>query len=327
MTGLLTAPPLGLDVFSLRSQSLSAIEQLDFCGAHGIEVVHFSEPRLLGTLEPQALQAVRTHADALGIRLEVGMLSICPGATIFNAAAGTAEKQLAEMIDVAVMLGSPIVRCVVGSFRDRVLPGGIEQRIGEAVEVLARVRSRAEDAGVRIAVENHAGDMQARELKALVEGAGPSFVGVCLDAGNAMWAMEDPRLALEVLAPHVLTSHTRDSIVRRTELGAEVAWTRMGEGNIGMPRYLDDFRRLCPGLPITLEVIVMPAPRLLPFQDPGFWDGYRTMPAWEFLRFLKLVDAAVPALAPHGVVTPAAERVNVEASIRWTREYLTTGAG
>ena len=324
MTAPAAAPLLGLDVFSLRSQALSARQQLDFCAAHGVAVVHFSEPRLLGSLEPRHLQAVRAHADALGIRLEVGMLSICPGATIFNPAGGTPEQQLAQMIDAAVVLGSPIVRCVVGSFRDRVLPGGIEQRIGEAVQVLARVRGRAEDAGVRIAVENHAGDMQARELKALVEAAGPSFVGVCLDAGNALWAMEDPRLALEVLAPYVLTSHTRDTIVRRTELGAEVAWTRMGEGNIGISRYLDDFRRLCPGLPITLEVIVMPAPRPLPFEQAEFWAGYRGMPAWEFLRFLKLVGAATPALAPHGIVTPAEERANVEASIRWTREYLTT---
>jgi 3-oxoisoapionate decarboxylase len=325
VTAPAAATRLGLDVFSLRSQTLSAIEQLDFCAAHGIDVVHFSEPRLLGSLETRHLQAVRAHADALGLGLEVGMLSISPGATIFNPAAGRPEQQLAQMIDAALVLGSPIVRCVVGSFRDRVLPGGIEQRIEEAAQVLARVRGRAEDAGVRIAIENHAGDMQARELKALVEEAGPSFAGVCLDAGNALWAMEDPRLALQMLAPYVLTSHTRDTIVRRTEQGAEVAWTRMGEGNIGISRYLDDFRRLCPGLPIMLEVIVMAAPRPLPFEDAEFWDGYRGMPAWEFLRFLKLVQAATPAVAPQGIVTPAEERANVEASIRWTRGYLTAG--
>jgi 3-oxoisoapionate decarboxylase len=44
--------------------------------------------------------------------------------------------------------------------------------IDDTVAVLKGVRSRAVDAGVKIAVENHAGDMQSRELKRLVEAAG-----------------------------------------------------------------------------------------------------------------------------------------------------------
>ena len=317
-----TATRLGLDVFSLRSQGLSAIEQLDFCAAHGVEVVHFSEPRLLGSLDADALRGVKAHAGALGISLEVGMLSICPSATIFNAAAGPAEAQLSNAIDLASTVGSPLVRCVVGSFRDRVLPGGIERRIADALEVIASVRSRALDAGVRLAIENHAGDMQARELKALVEAAGPDVAGVCLDAGNACWAIEDPRLALETLAPYVLTSHCRDTAIRASASGAEVAWTRMGEGNIDIEGYLDDFRRLCPGLPVTLEIIVMPAPRAVPYRDREFWAGYSQTRAWEFQRFVELVERARPVPLPEGVVDAAAERAHVEASLEWTRQYL-----
>jgi 3-oxoisoapionate decarboxylase len=314
---------LGLDLFSLRSQAWTALQQLDFCAAHGVEVAHFSEPRLLGSVDGEALRAVRSHADRLGISLEAGMLSICHSATIFNDAAGSAEAQLTAAIDVAVALGSPVVRCVVGSFRDRVLPGGIEQRIADAVEVIGRVRSRALDAGVRIAVENHAGDMQARELKGLIEAAGPDLAGACLDAGNALWAIEDPLHTLETLAPYVLTSHTRDSALRATAAGADVAWTRMGDGNVGIEAYLDEFRRRCPGLPVMLEIIVMPGPRALPYRDRTFWDAYRQMPAWEFQRFVDLVERGPAVPLPEGPVDPAAELAHVEASIRWTREYLT----
>ena len=267
-------PRLGLDVFSLRSQGWPAARLLEFCAARGVEVVHFSEPRLLGTTDPAALGELRARAGALGISLEAGMLSIAPGSTIFNAAAGSAESQLAQAIDVAVALGSPIVRCVVGTFRDR--PGGIDQRIAEALEVIASVRRRALAAGVKIAVENHAGDMQARELRTLVEEAGTDVAGVCLDAGNAFWAMDDPLTALETLAPYVLTSHTRDTAVRATDDGAEVAWTRMGEGNVGIEAYLDRFRALCPGKPVMLEIIVMPAPRPVPYRDAQVRAGYRT---------------------------------------------------
>ena len=119
---MLRPPLLGLDVFSLRSQDLSAIELLEFCAARGVGVVHFSEPRLLGAAGAAALRDVRVCAQELGIALEAGMLSIARGATIFNTAAGPAEAQLAQAIDLAAALGSPIVRCVVGTFRDRAQP-------------------------------------------------------------------------------------------------------------------------------------------------------------------------------------------------------------
>ena len=134
--------------------------------------------------------------------------------------------------------------------------------------------------------------------------------------------MEDPLHALETLAPYVLTSHTRDGAVRGCPEGAEVAWTRMGNGNVGIDRYLDAFRRRCPALPVMLEIIVMPGPRPLPFRDPAFWDGYRDMRASEFQQFVDLVHRAGEVPLPGGPVDAAAELANVEASIQWTREYL-----
>ena len=313
---------LGLDVFSLRSQGLSARQLLEFCAARGVQVVHFSEPRLLGSTEPSALRDIRACAEGLGIALEVGMLSICPGATIFNAAAGPAEAQIAQAIDLAVALGSPLLRSVVGSFRDRAEPGGIERRIEETLGVIRAVRSRLSDAGVKLAVENHAGDMQASELKTLIEQAGSDLVGACLDAGNAFWAMEDPRVALETLAPYVLTSHTRDTAVRPTADGAEVAWTRMGDGNIGIDNYLDRLRVLRPGLPLMLEIIVMPAPRPLPYHDEQFRAAYPRMTEGELRQLVTLVEHAPRVPLPSGPVDAAAELANVEASIRWAAAYL-----
>jgi sugar phosphate isomerase/epimerase len=188
------------------------------------------------------------------------------------------------------------------------------------------VRERALDAGVKIAVENHAGDMQARELKTLVSAAGSDVVGVCLDAGNAFWAMDDPHAALELLAPDVLTSHTRDTAVRATVDGAEVAWTRMGEGNIGIASYLERFRQLRPDLAVTLEVIVMPAPRTLPYRDDAFRANYPRMTEGDLRRFADLIQHAPSAPLPAGEVDARAELRNVEASIAWTRAWLKSAA-
>src|SRR5262249_24739312 len=278
--------------------------QLDFAARWGVRVAHYSEIRLLGGLDPDHLRNVRAHADALGIDLELGMLSICPSAGIFDASKGSAEAQIEAMLPAARILGSPFVRCVVGRADDRRSPGGIEARIADTIRVLNSVRSKVVDAGLKLAIENHAGDMQGRELKALVEGAGPDFVGVCIDAGNPVWAIEDPHLTLEYLAPYVLTSHVRDSRVWRVPHGTAVAWTRMGEGNVDIARYIRTYVERCPGRALSLEIIVSPEPRIHAHREPGFWDAYQHTPAWEFDRFEALADAGSPYL-----VTPASDPV------------------
>ncbi len=286
-------PRLGLDTYSLRSQGWTAFQQLDYCAARGVAVAHFSEPRLIGSLERPHLERVRSHADALGVDIEIGMLSICPTSGIFDPSQGSAEDQLLRVIDAAVICRSPLVRCVVGNTLDRGTPGGIERHIEAALQVLRKVRSRVLDSGLKVAVENHSGDMQARELKMLVETAGTDFVGVCIDSGNASWAIEDPHLTLETLAPYVLTSHMRDSAVWNTPSGAVAQWTRMGEGSVDIARYVRTYVERCPGRAVSLELI-MHRQRTFDYHDPAFWEPYRSTPAWEFARFLTRAETGRP---------------------------------
>jgi sugar phosphate isomerase/epimerase len=317
----------GLDVYSLRSQGWTPMEALEYCARLGAEVVHFSEIRLIGGLDPDHLRRMRARAAELGLELELGMRSISTGSTIFDPTAGTPEEQLVRTLEAAAIVGSPIVRCLVGRFVDRTGPGGIEARIAETLQVLRSVRSRARDMGLKIAVENHAGDMQARELRALVEEAGPDVVGVCIDSGNALWAMEDPRLTLETLAPYVLTSHVRDGAVWNGPQGIAVAWTRMGQGNIGIAEYIRQYIDSCPGRPLSLEVIVSEEPRILAYRNPEFWSAYGGMPAREFARFLVMAEQGSPVPrrpAADAQSLAARELEDVESSVQWTRNLLQT---
>jgi len=314
----------GIDLFSIRSSGWSPFQYLDYCAAQQARVVHFSEVRFLGSLEEGHVRRVGDYARKLGIELEIGMTSICPSSKRFRAEDGPAEEQLARVIRAARAAGSPIVRAFLGSMEDRKGPVPIEAHIDNTVKVLRKVRSLALDAGVRIAVENHAGDMQARELKSLIEAAGTDFVGACIRSGNPLWTLEDPHLTLEVLAPYALTSHVRDSAVWRTEHGAAVRWVRNGEGNVGMDDWIRNFLRLCPGKALTMEVIVT-GPREFPYLKPEFWDGYRNVPAWEFSRFLALVERGRPVEGPPPAPPEeraAREREDLEASIRHVRRIL-----
>jgi 3-oxoisoapionate decarboxylase len=315
---------LGVDLFSIRSQPWNAFEHLDYCARWKAKVVHFSEIRFIGSLEDDHLRKVRDHASKLGIEVEIGMRSICPTSKAFDPKQGTAEEQIARMLHAAQVVGSPIVRCFQGTSADRATPGGIDARIDDSVKTLRACKSRIVDSGLKIAIENHAGDMQARELKRLVEEAGRDYVGVCLDSGNPLWVLEDPHLTLETLHPYVLTSHIRDTALWRVPEGVAVAWVRMGEGNVGIDDYVRKFQQLCPGRALSLEVIVTP-PRTYAIQDPKFWEAYKTVPAWEFARFLKLADNGKPHPNDPPVSKELAaekERTDLEASMRHAHQLL-----
>jgi 3-oxoisoapionate decarboxylase len=319
----MTTVRFGLDTYSLGIQDWTPYQMLEFAAARHIQVVHFSGIRFLGGLDPDHLKRVRARADELDIELEIGMGSICPTSGTFDKAAGTAQEQIGKVIDAAGIVRSPVIRAFLGNSADR--HGGIERHIDETLKVLKSVRSRVMDGGVKLAIENHAGDLQARELKTLVESAGRDFVGVCIDSGNPVWTIEDPHLTLEMLAPYVLTSHIRDSALWRTSEGVAVCWTRMGEGNMGMADYLRTYIQRCPGKTLSLEVIVSTEPRHFRYSEPQFWEAYRNQPAWEFARFLALCDKGTPMVAPAAgsSATPAARNLaDVEASIEWTRAFL-----
>ncbi len=69
-----------IDLFSIRSHKLFTFFQFPWITAPPlkVQVVHFSEVRFIGGLEPANLKRVRDYAKPLGIELEIGMKSICP---------------------------------------------------------------------------------------------------------------------------------------------------------------------------------------------------------------------------------------------------------
>jgi len=315
---------LGIDLFSVRSQGWTAFENLDYAARFGAKVVHFSEIRFLGSLEDDHVKKVAAHAKKLGITLEIGMRSICPTSTSFDPKQGTAEEQLKRVIHAAHLADSRLVRCFLGTMADRQSTTPLEGNIENTAKTLRACRTFAQDHNVKVAVENHAGDMQARELKGLIEVAGKDFVGAVIDSGNPVWALEDPHLTLETLAPYILTSHVRDSYLWKTPEGIAVQWTRMGEGNVDISGWVKRYRELCPGKALSMEIIVTGQRKFQVFEQK-FWEAYRNTPAWEFSRFLALAEKGSPQPDPPKLEKDAAaikERRDLELSIEYTRKLL-----
>ena len=221
---------------------------VDYSASLGCTSLFISDLDAFESLDDAALTKIREQADGKGLQIHLGTWSVCPTSKAFKPNRGTADEHLSLGIRAAKALGSPVIRVVLGTWEDRLTDGGIDRHIESLLAVCRRQRSRALDSGVKIAIENHAGDMHSTELARLVETAGTDYVGVNLDSGNALWTLEDPVDALGNLGRYTLTTSLRDSAVWETPNGAAVAWTAMGEGQIDLESFFTRFDELCPGI-------------------------------------------------------------------------------
>lgn len=277
---------LGLDNFAVRAMKWKADALIDYAVQLKTDSLFITDLDAFENFETAYLTGLRKKAADQGLQIHLGTWSICPTARSFRNKWGTAEEHGALAIRVAKDLGSPVARVILGGGEDRRSDGGIEARIEDTVKVCKALKNRAVDAGVKIAVENHAGDMQARELVTLIEAAGKDFVGANMDSGNATWTMEDPLASLEILGPYVLTTSLRDSMIWETPKGARAMWVAMGDGCIDLKAYFDAFEKLCPGVPVHIET--MAYGRELEYLNPDYMKAFPKYSAAEFTRFLAL---------------------------------------
>lgn len=325
-------PPLGLDNYAVRAMGWKAPQLVDYAASLGCDSLFVTDLDAFESLETASLRSLAERAAARGLAIQVGTWSICPTSKAFRPNRGSAAEHLALGLRVARDVGSPVLRVVLGTWEDRLADGGIARHIEETVRVCRGGRSLAQDFGVKIAVENHAGDMHSTELVELIEAAGRDFVGANLDSGNALWTLEDPIASLERIGPYALTTSLRDSAVWESEKGARVQWTAMGEGDIDLPAYFERFRALCPGVPVHIETI-SGFSREFPYLDPSFWKAWPSLPASSFARFLALAKRGHPRDPFKPPADAAArqraeqdyQRGEIERSLRYCRETLGLG--
>jgi sugar phosphate isomerase/epimerase len=327
---------LGYDAYSIRDLKWKDRQHIDYAAALNLDAVQLSIPDDFESVDADHLRQMRDYAAGKGVELSAGTGCICPTNPAWNSAHGSPEQYLARSGAVANALGLKAMRVFIGSPTDRHAKVPIETHIQSTLKVLRNARARMQDLGLKIAIENH-GDLTARELRALVEAAGPDLVGVNYDSGNPMWVMEDPAQALEVLAPFVVTSHFRDSALFEHPRGAAFQWVAMGDGAVNIGGVVESYKKLCPGKPVLLEIITGRPPQLLPYLEDEWWKGFRTTPAADFARFVGLARQGHAYLGPmviggpgqHSEALAAAlreqQRVDLERSLKYCQETLKLG--
>jgi 3-oxoisoapionate decarboxylase len=304
---------LGFDSYSIRELRWKDIQLLDYAAGLKLDTVQLSGLGDYESLESEHLEKVKDHAARVGVAIDAGIGCICPLSSGWNSREGNPTEYLLKGLRVAKAVGAHSMRCYLGANADR---PNLERCMEATIQALRSVRAQALDLGIRIAIENHSGDMQAREVKTLIEEAGKDFVGSCLDSGNPMWVVEDPLVTLETLAPYVVTTHIRDSAVCEHPRGAAAQWVALGDGSVNFHRFVEVYRKLCPHAAMQLEIITGRPPTVLPYLEPNFWKTLRGTPASEFARFVELAKSGHPYLGPMVIGGPGEQSPVIKAALQ-----------
>jgi sugar phosphate isomerase/epimerase len=328
---------LGYDTYSVRSWGWKAMEHLAFCEQMKLDAIQISSLADFESLEPAHLAKVRDRAKALGIEIDAGTGCICPTARAYRASMGDPVAHLRKALDAAKAVNARSLRCYLGDSEDRTTPGGIERHMESTIQVFRGAKSAAEATGVRIALENHSGDMQAWEARQVVEASGP-HVRACMDTGNPIWCAENPEVTVEVLGPVTITTHVRDTAIFPHPRGCAGQWTAMGDGCINFPKIIDNIQKLCPISPVHLEIITGRPPRIVPYLEEDFWKAFPKARASEFARFLELVRKGSPLMRPmiiedvpgpkppeYTAALRMQQKVDLERSLVYTQKTLGVG--
>jgi len=327
--------PMGLNTYCLRALRWNDAQLLDYCAAQRLDAIFLQDSLDVKKDDPAHWKWVRGRAKELGLHLETGGSSLLPRSAEEE---GVKIAQLRRNIERAARMGSPLVRSLLASDRASLPPGTIEQHVETAIRMLRIVRTQAMDAGVKIAMEVHK-DLQAREHRLVVEGAGKEFVGTYLDTGNPVFVMEDPMQTVEVLGPYALTVHLRDSVVYEHPKGIAVQWVPLGEGTVDFPAIVKKVREVCSGIHIYIKPITGRPPYVHPIYEAEYWKSYPEVKAGDFARFLALAKKGRPyeghvviedlqgqPIPPHFL--PAIQfqqREHMERSIAYARKTLGLG--
>lgn len=326
---------MGLNSYCLRAMRWTDKQVVDYAASLKLDGAFLQDSLDPDRNKPEHWREVGAYARGLGLHLETGIGAVLPAG---DAGMDASRKQLLLGLEQAKAFGSPLVRCLHAGDRAHLPKAPMKENISRMIRLLQSVRPQFTDAGIKIAIENHK-DLQAWEMREVIEGAGKDWVGSYLDTGNPVFVVEDPAVTVETLAPYALCAHLRDSCVYEAPGGAMVEWVPLGEGNVDFRKIVEIIHRTKPDIYIYIKPITGRPAQLMAYLEPDFWASYPNARASEFVQFLALAKRGAPYNKP--VVTedlpgghvpeaflPAIQyqqREHMERSVEYAKKSLNLG--
>lgn len=179
--------------------------------ASGCGLLQICDFAPLDELSADGLDELARAATDLGVQLELGTRGVGP-------------DHLRRYLDIATRLGVTLVRSMLNTATHRPTEA-------EAVESLRQAVPRYAERGVTLALETYE-QVPIAQLMRVIDAVGSEALGVCLDPGNCVAALELPDDVVTATAPYVKNWHVKDFAFTRHPgwVGFNLSGCPLGEG-------------------------------------------------------------------------------------------------
>ena len=213
---------------------LTPFDLLDRAQALGLKVVQYADNMPLDRLHEADHHRLYEASREKGLALELGTQS-------FDA------DEVSRYLAIGQRLHAKILRVALDA-ADAKMP------VVKLAQQLRPLLAKAQDGGIRIAVENHFNYPSPRMVE-LLEVVDDPTLGICLDVANSICAGEWPQETIKQLAPYAINLHLKDYVITPDIYGVGFAihGVPLGEGRANIPWILDQVAHCGPELSVILE--------------------------------------------------------------------------
>ena len=245
---------IGLDQTPARElYKLEAAGLLALAHECGYEGVMFSDPAL--KTDGDLRRRIREQAASWNMYVELG------GGPIDIALSGKSPEDMLEdwkvCLDMAADTGAKVLLTSLGfwPWKTRGLeePGKtLPEQLSGGIAMLGRVCRLAEPYGIDITI--HTSFYTADEYLQIMTAVDSPRAGLCLDTANAFLVMEEPVTFATRVAPHVRSTHLKDSCIYLTENGIDwMGGMEAGTGSVDLETIVRILFQANPGINLSFE--------------------------------------------------------------------------
>ncbi len=197
----------------------------------GLDGLHLTAADL-GKTDDAHLADVRKAAQERGLYLEYNFSLDASGYD--DRLTNTMEQGVA----IAEKIGSDIGKISMDVHRPHpVCNSAFHPKVVVQLERIAQLAlsaaPRAQDAGVRLCLENHT-EAFSQEVLWTINRVDHPYVGACVDTNNSLMVGEDPLSAIARLAPVAFTNHFSDHRIVFDQYGCRITGVAAGTGDVPM---------------------------------------------------------------------------------------------
>ena len=209
------------DIFGLMDEALKL----------GLDGLHLTAADL-GSTDRDHLGDVRRAAEERGLYLEYNFSLDASGYD------DRLTNTMEEGIAIAASIGSDIGKISMDIHRPHPVCGSaFHPAVVPQLENIARKAESAapiaQDAGVRLCLENHT-EAFSDEVLWIINRVNHPYVGACIDTNNSLMVGEDPLTAIRKLAPLSFTNHFSDHRIVFDQYGCRITGVATGTGDVPM---------------------------------------------------------------------------------------------